>query len=113
LVVVGGLSACATYHMPPGAGRAAGVRAWPAAVTDSGLARYTADMDPGHAGPGPRHDPRPHKDYWGRVPGWEKLNLHRIPRLGDRDADFEEARVINGFKAGFPAGAGAGSRPSC
>jgi spore germination cell wall hydrolase CwlJ-like protein len=102
LIVLGGLSACATYHMPPGAGRAAGVARLAGSLSDSGLARYTADMDPAMLALARRHDPRPHKDYWGRVPGWEKLNLHLIPRLGDRDADFEEARVINGFKAVSP-----------
>ena len=49
-----------------------------------------------------RHDPQPHKNYWGRVAGWEKLDLHLIPRLGDRDADFEEARLINSFKQASP-----------
>ena len=102
LVALGGLSACATYHMPPGAGRAAGVARIAGSISDAGLARYTADMDPAMLALARRHDPRPHKDYWGRVPGWEKLDLHRIPRLGDREPDFEEARVINGFKAASP-----------
>lgn len=102
LVVLGGLSACATYHMPPGAGRAAGVARLAGSLSDAGLARYTADMDPAMLALARRHDPRPHKDYWGRVPGWEKLDLHRIPRLGARDADFDEARIINGFKAASP-----------
>jgi spore germination cell wall hydrolase CwlJ-like protein len=64
-------------------------------------------MDPAMLALARRHDPRPHKDYWGRVRGWEKLDLHRIPRLGDRDADFEEARIINGFKAASPLARGA------
>jgi len=102
LIALGGLSACATYYLPAGAGRAAGVARLAGSLSDSGLARYTADMDPAMLALARRHDPRPHTDYWGRVPGWEKLNLHIIPRLGDREADFEEARVINGFKAATP-----------
>ncbi len=102
LVALGGLSACATYYLPPGAGRAAGVARLAGSLSDSGLARYVADMDPAMLALARRHDPRPHKDYWGRVPGWEKLDLHLIPRLGDREPDFEEARIINGFKAASP-----------
>ncbi|WP_343037653.1 cell wall hydrolase [Caulobacter soli] len=102
LVALGGLSACATYYMPAGAGRAAGVARLAGSLSDAGLARYTADMDPAMLALARRHDPRPHKDYWGRVPGWEKLDLHRIPRLGDRDADFDEARLINSYKPASP-----------
>jgi len=102
LIAVGGLSACATYYLPAGAGRAAGVARLAGSLSDAGLARYTADMDPAMLALARRHDPRPHKDYWGRVPGWEKLDLHLIPRLGDREPDFDEARVINGFKAASP-----------
>nr|WP_165191399.1 cell wall hydrolase [Caulobacter soli] len=88
--------------MPAGAGRAAGVARLAGSLSDAGLARYTADMDPAMLALARRHDPRPHKDYWGRVPGWEKLDLHRIPRLGDRDADFDEARLINSYKPASP-----------
>ena len=103
-VAFGGLSACATVSqdLPEGSGRASGVATITRTLSDEGLARYTADMDLAMLALARRHDPRPHKDYWGRVPGWEKLDLHKIPRLGDRDADFEEARVINGFKAQTP-----------
>ena len=102
VIALGGLSACATYYMPAGAGRAAGVARLAGSLSDAGLARYTSDMDPAMLALARRHDPRPHKDYWGRVPGWEKLDLHLIPRLGDRDPDFEEARIINGFKPASP-----------
>ena len=102
LVVLGGLSACATGHLPAGAGRAAGLTTIAGSLSDAGLARYAADMDPAMLALAQRHDPRPHKDYWGRVRGWEKLDLHLIPRLGDRDPDFEEARIINGLKAASP-----------
>lgn len=102
LAVVGGLSACARYYIPAGAGRIGGMATIAGALSDAGLARYAADMDPALLALARRHDPRPHKDYWGRVAGWEKLDLHRIPRLGDREADFEEARVINRFKPAAP-----------
>jgi spore germination cell wall hydrolase CwlJ-like protein len=101
-IALGGLCACATYDMPAGAGRAAGVARLAGSLSDAGLARYASDMDPAMLALARRHDPRPHKDYWGRVPGWEKLDLHRVPRLGDRDADFDEARIINGFKGQSP-----------
>lgn len=104
LVAFVGLSACATASgdLPEGSGRTSGVATITRTLSDEGLARYTADMDLAMLALARRHDPRPHKDYWGRVPGWEKLDLHKIPRLGDRDPDFEEARVINGFKAQTP-----------
>ena len=103
LVAIGGLSACATtYYLPEGSGRPRAIATIAGSLSDAGLARYTANMDPAMLALARRHDPRPHKDYWGRVLGWEKLDLHKIPRLGDRDADFEEARVINGFKAQSP-----------
>jgi spore germination cell wall hydrolase CwlJ-like protein len=75
------------------------------ALSDAGLARYVADMDPAMLALARRHDPRPHTDYWGRAPGWERLDLRVIPRLGDRDPDFGEARAINGFKSAAPQAA--------
>jgi spore germination cell wall hydrolase CwlJ-like protein len=103
LVAIGGLSACATaYYLPEGSGRPRAIATIAGSLSDAGLARYTANMDPAMLALARRHDPRPHKDYWGRVRGWEKLNLHLIPRLGDRDADFEEARLINSFKLASP-----------
>jgi spore germination cell wall hydrolase CwlJ-like protein len=71
-------------------------------LSDAGLARYVVDMDPAMLALARRHDPRPHTDYWGRVAGWERLDLHLIPRLGDRDPDFEEARRINAYKQVAP-----------
>lgn len=103
LVAIGGLSACATaYYLPEGSGRPRAIVTIAGSFSDAGLARYTANMDPAMLALARRHDPRPHKDYWGRVRGWEKLDLHLIPRLGDRDADFDEARLINGYKLASP-----------
>ena len=102
LVAFGGLSACATYYLPAGSGRPRAIATIAGSLSDAGLDRYTANMDPAMLALARRHDPRPHKDYWGRVAGWEKLDLHLIPRLGDRDADFEEARLINSYKQASP-----------
>jgi len=102
LVVLGGLSACAAGDLPTGSDRAAGLATAAGSLSDAGLARYVADMDPAMLALARRHDPRPRKDYWGRVRGWEKLDLHVIPRLGDREPDFEEARAINDFKPASP-----------
>ncbi|MBO9709679.1 MAG: cell wall hydrolase [Caulobacter sp.] len=72
------------------------------ALSDAGLARFTADMDPAMLALARRHDPRPHKDFWGRVRGWEVVDVRVVPRLGDRDPDFEEARLINSYKPSAP-----------
>jgi spore germination cell wall hydrolase CwlJ-like protein len=98
LLVVGGLSACAARYVTTGSGREAGLARITASFTDAGLRRYVADMNPAMLALAKRHDPRPHKDYWGRVPGWEVIRLKDIPRLGDRAADFDEARTINALR---------------
>lgn len=71
-------------------------------LSDAGLARYVADMDPAMLALAQRHDPRPHKNYWGRVAGWERLDIHLIPRLGDREPDFEASRRINAYRLQAP-----------
>ena len=103
LIVVGGLSACATaYHLPRQHGRAAGVASEAGALSDAGLARYTADMDPAMLALARRHDPRPRKDYWGRVRGWEVIDIATIPVLGDGAPGFEDARLINAYRLPAP-----------
>jgi len=103
LSVLGGLSACATYYVPAGEGRQAGMATVAGGdLSDAGLARYVADMDRSMLALARRHDPRPHKNYWGRVPGWEVIDLADIPRLGDRDPTFEEARIINALRGVAP-----------
>ena len=64
LVAFGGLSACATGRLPAGAGRTKAVAVLAGSLSDAGLARYTADMDPAMLALARRHDPRPHQDYW-------------------------------------------------
>ncbi|HWU80408.1 MAG TPA: cell wall hydrolase, partial [Caulobacter sp.] len=98
VLVVGGLSACATYYVPAGAGREGGLMRITSSFSERGLRHYVADMDPAMFALAKRHDPRPHKDYWGRVEGWEVINLKDIPRIGDRAPDFDEARIINALR---------------
>ena len=98
VLVVGGLSACATYYVPAAAGREGGLMRITSSFSERGLRRYVADMDPAMLALARRHDPRPHKDYWGRVEGWEVINLKDIPRIGDREPDFDEARLINSLR---------------
>jgi spore germination cell wall hydrolase CwlJ-like protein len=102
LLVVGGLSACATYYVPSGSGREAGLMRVTGSFTERALRHYVADFDPAMLALAKRHDPRPKKDYWGRVEGWEVINLKAIPRLGDRAPDFDEARVINALRPAVP-----------
>ena len=70
--------------------------------TERALRHYVADFDPAMLALAKRHDPRPHQDYWGRVEGWEVIDLKDIPRLGDRAPDFDEARVINALRPAVP-----------
>lgn len=98
LLVVGGLSACATYYVPSGSGRESGLMRVTGSFSERALRRYVADFDPAMLALARRHDPRPHKDYWGRVEGWEVIDLKAIPRLGDRTPDFDEARIINALR---------------
>lgn len=102
VLVVGGLSACTTYYVPAGAGREGGLMRITSSFSERGLRHYVADMDPAMLALAKRHDPRPHKDYWGRVEGWEVINLKDIPRIGDRAPDFDEARIINALRPVTP-----------
>jgi len=102
VLVVGGLSACATYYVPAGTGREGGLMRITSTFSERGLRHYVADMDPAMLALAKRHDPRPHKDYWGRVEGWEVINLKDIPRIGDRAPDFDEARIINALRPVTP-----------
>ncbi|HJV41422.1 cell wall hydrolase [Caulobacter sp.] len=104
VLVAGGLCACSTstYYVPAGAGREAGLVRVTGSFTERALRRYVADFDPAMLALAHRHDPRPHKDYWGRVEGWEVINLKDIPRIGDREPDFDEARIINSLRPMAP-----------
>lgn len=91
------LAACATYYVPSGYGKAGGLAAVGAGYGDAALARITADMDPATLALARRHDPRRHTDYWGRVPGWERIDLKVLPSLGLGELSFEDARTINSY----------------
>jgi spore germination cell wall hydrolase CwlJ-like protein len=102
LVVVGGLCACAIYYLPRAARRADPIMTIGGTLSDVSLARTFADLDPAMLALARRHDPRPHRDDWGRVTGWERLDIRTIPRLGDHEPDFEAARRINAYKPATP-----------
>ncbi len=38
---------------------------------------------------------RPHTTYWGRVPGWERIDLSVLPSLGFDSPVFADAQAIN------------------
>ncbi|MFC4440691.1 cell wall hydrolase [Caulobacter henricii] len=102
LLLLGGLSACATYYVPRGYGREAGVARVTRGFSDAALTRYVANMDPAMLSLARRHDPRPHTRYWGRVPGWERIDLASIPRFSDAAPDFDTARLINSLRRPAP-----------
>ncbi|MDG2522836.1 cell wall hydrolase [Caulobacter segnis] len=71
-------------------------------LSDRAFGRLTADMDDAALAVARRHDPVPRLDYWGRVPGWERLDLKTLPTLALTTIDFDTARKINAFKAAAP-----------
>ena len=91
------LAACATYYVPAGQGRAGGLAAIGAGYGDAALARIAADMDPAALALARRHDPLRHTDYWGRVRGWERIDIKVLPSLGFGVLSFEDAKTINGY----------------
>ncbi len=101
------LAACATYYVPASHGRAGGLARVGAGYGDAALARITADMDPAMLALARRHDPLPHTDYWGRVRGWERIDITVLPSLGFGELSFEDARVVNSYIATLhPGGLG-------
>ncbi|MDP1872947.1 cell wall hydrolase [Phenylobacterium sp.] len=102
------LAGCLTsYDRPLNAGRSAGLATVARSLSDTGLERLTADMDPAMLALAQRHDPVRRKDYWGRTPGWETYDLATLPTLGFGSAFDLAAREINAFKpfAGLPINA--------
>jgi spore germination cell wall hydrolase CwlJ-like protein len=67
-------------------------------LSDAGLARWAATMDPAARSLAIRHDPRPATDYWGRPEGWETYRIDEIPTLGFGTTTDDVARRINGLK---------------
>lgn len=102
------LSGClTTYDRPMNAGRAEGLATVARNLSDEGLRRLTADMDPAMLALARRHDPAPHTDYWGRPAGWETFDLAEIPTLGFGTTFDRTAREINALRpfAGAPINA--------
>jgi spore germination cell wall hydrolase CwlJ-like protein len=95
LVLAGCLT---TYDRPLNAGRTEGLATVARNLSEAGLRRLTADMDPAMLALAQRHDPAPRTDYWGRVPGWETYDLATLPTLGFGTAFDLAAREINAFK---------------
>src|SRR3989344_5675270 len=102
------MSGCLTaYDRPMYAGRAEGLATVARNLSDEGLRRLTADMDPAMLALARRHDPAPHTDYWGRPAGWETFDLAEIPTLGFGTTFDRTAREINALRpfAGAPINA--------
>nr|QQZ49495.1 hypothetical protein JKL49_21345 [Phenylobacterium glaciei] len=74
------LAACATtYYVPRGAGRLQGMASVSENLSDKGLARLTADMDPAMLALARRHDPHHGPDLWGRPEGGQASTSARRP----------------------------------
>jgi spore germination cell wall hydrolase CwlJ-like protein len=91
------VAACATYYVPAGYGKSEGLAVVGAGYGEAALARITADMDPATLALARRHDPGRHTDYWGRVRGWERIDIKVLPSLGFGTLSFEDARTVNSF----------------
>lgn len=91
------LAACAT---PRGGVRGAegGLLAVSGDLSDAGLARLTADMDPATLAIARRADPRARTDLWGRPTGWANLDITLAPTLGIGSEATETAQEINSLR---------------
>jgi spore germination cell wall hydrolase CwlJ-like protein len=67
-------------------------------LSDKGLTRLTADMDPAMLSLAKRHDPVRQVDPWGRPIGWTSLNITEIPDLGLGVTSVETAEEINALR---------------
>ena len=94
------LAACTTaYDHPRRAGRPGGLAAAAGGMSDAGLRRLIADMDPATLALARRHDPDPRVDFWGRPIGWETYRIDEIPTLGFGAAfDPATAEEINALR---------------
>jgi len=99
VLVATSLSACVTdYRVKAGTGRMRGVVAVARGLSNTALARLTADMDPAMLALVRRHDPIARADPWGRTVGWTSYDLSRIPTLGGLTLDASDAMLINALK---------------
>jgi len=105
-----GMAACATSRAGLRDARAAGLLAVAGDLSDAGLKRLTADMDPAMLALARRHDPARKADPWGRPVGWASLDLEVTPSLGFLPQAPETAQEINSLRA-FARGPIAPARP--
>lgn len=98
IAAVGVWACTTTYYVPRDHGRAQGLATVAEGLSDKGLARLTADMDPAMLALAKRHDPRPRTDFWGRPVGWTSLNIAEIPNLGFGTTFEETAQEINDLR---------------
>lgn len=93
------LSGClTTYYVKGGSGHARGVASVAASLSDEGLKRLTADMDPAMLALVKRHDPVRRADLWGRPTGWGNLDISSPPDLGFDHAVDQAAEEINALR---------------
>lgn len=93
------LSGClTTYYVRGGSGHARGVASVAASLSDAGLKRLTADMDPAMLALVKRHDPVRKADLWGRPMGWGNLDISAPPDLGFDHAVDQAAQEINALR---------------
>lgn len=76
-----------------------GVAAVAGTLSNKGLARLTADMDPAMLSLAKRHDPVRQADLWGRPIGWPSLDITQIPDLGLGTTSVETAEEINAMRS--------------
>ena len=94
------LLACANpNYTAKDASKSRDVAAVAGSLSDRGLARLTADMDPAMLSLAKRHDPVRQADPWGRTIGWTSLDITKIPDLGLGPTSVETAEEINALRA--------------
>lgn len=91
VLLAGGLSACRGPEAAPS--KAA------RDLSDAGLQRLAAGMDPATRALALRHDPQGGADPWGRPEGWTRLSLDQTPSLGFPVATDAAAMAINAARA--------------
>lgn len=70
-------------------------------LSDAGLYRVAASMDPAMRALALRHDPGSRApDTWGRATGWNRLDLAHVPDLGfsEQDAQGQTAEEVNALR---------------
>ncbi len=93
------LLACANpNYTAEDVGKSRGLATVVRTLSDKGLARLTANMDPAMLALAKRHDPVKQADVWGRPIGWASLDITQIPDLGLGETSVETAEEINSLR---------------